>query len=344
MVKPKTTSQSIDELLPADDLDFTRYEPTPISRLETGGINTADIKKLQDAGMMTVESIAFTPRRKLIEIKGITDIKADKIMAEAMKIAKTGFMSAAVYSEQRKSIIKVTTGSSELDRLLEGGIETASITEIFGEFRTGKTQLCHTLCVTAQLPRSVGGGEGRAMYIDTEGTFRPARLQSISEKYGLDPAQVLENVTYARAYTSDHQLELLKHAGALMMENKYSVLIVDSATALYRTDFNGRGELSVRQIHLGQFLRGLLRLADEFQVAVVISNQVVASVDSSAMFAADPKKPIGGNIMAHASTTRLYFRKGRGNNRICKIYDSPCLPESEAMFSITDQGIADPEN
>eukprot|EP00477_Mikrocytos_mackini_P000484 GAHX01000515.1.p1 GENE.GAHX01000515.1~~GAHX01000515.1.p1 ORF type:complete len:347 (+),score=65.03 GAHX01000515.1:54-1094(+) len=324
--------------------DFIPYEPTPISRLEAAGINATDIKKLQEAGLQTVEAISYTPRKKLIDIKGISDVKADKILTEAMKIANAGFMTATEYKQQRKNIISITTGSSELDTLLGGGIETASITEIFGEFRTGKTQLSHTLCVTCQLPRESGGGNGKAMFIDTEGTFRPSRLQSIAEKYGLDPEAVLENVTYARAYTSDHQLELLKHAGALMMESKYALLIVDSATALYRTDFNGRGELSVRQIHLSQFLRGLLRLADEFKIAVLISNQVVASVDNSLMFNADPKKPIGGNIMAHASTTRLYLKKGRGNNRICKIYDSPCLPESEAMFSITEQGIANPDN
>jgi DNA repair protein RAD51 len=123
---------------------------------------------------------------------------------------------------------------------------------------------------------------------------------------------------------------------------RYALLIVDSATALYRTDYSGRGELSARQMHLARFLRTLLRLSDEFGVAVVITNQVVAQVDGAAsMFSADPKKPIGGNIIAHASTTRLYLRKGRGETRICKIYDSPCLPESEAMFAINADGIGD---
>ncbi len=119
--------------------------------------------------------------------------------------------------------------------------------------------------------------------------------------------------------------------------------MVDSSTALYRTDYAGRGELSARQMHLARFLRALLRIADEFGVAVVITNQVVATVDGGAMFVKDPKKPIGGNIMAHASTTRLSLRKGRGNNRVCKIFDSPCLPEAEAMFSIGETGVNDPE-
>lgn len=253
-----------------------------------------------------------------------------------------GFTTATEFHQRRAEIVYITTGSQELDKLLGGGLETGSITEVFGEFRTGKTQLCHTLAVTCQLPVENGGGAGKCLYIDTEGTFRPERLVSCAQRFGLNPDEVLDNVAYARAYNSDHQSALLTQASAMMSESRYALLIVDSATSLYRTDFSGRGELSARQMHLARFLRTLLRLADEFGVAVVISNQVVAQVDgASAMFNADPKKPIGGNIMAHASTTRLYLRKGRGENRICKIYDSPCLPESEATFSINADGIGD---
>lgn len=276
-------------------------------------------------------------------IKGISEAKADKLISEAAKLVPMGFTSATEYHQRRSEIITITTGSKELDKLLGNGLETGSMTEIFGEFRTGKTQICHTLAVTCQLPIEKGGAEGKCLYIDTEGTFRPERLLSIAEKYGLDGEQVLDNVAYARAYNSDHQAALLIQASAMMSESRYALLIVDSATALYRTDFAGRGELSARQMHLAKFLRNLLRLADEFGIAVVITNQVVAQVDgASAMFNADPKKPIGGNIMAHASTTRLYLRKGRGETRICKIYDSPCLPEAEAVFAIHADGIGDP--
>jgi DNA repair protein RAD51 len=157
----------------------------------------------------------------------------------------------------------------------------------------------------------------------------------------LNPTDVLDNVSFARAYNVDHQTKLLISASAMMTESRYALIVVDSATALYRTDYSGRGELSARQMHLARFLRSLLRIADEFGVAVVITNQVVATVDGGAMFVADPKKPIGGNIMAHASTTRLSLRKGRGNQRVCKIYDSPCLPENEAVFAINEDGIGD---
>lgn len=277
----------------------------------------------------------------MITIKGISEAKADKILLEASKLVPMGFTTATEFHQKRSEIIHLTTGSKELDRLLGGGIETGSITEVFGEFRTGKTQLCHTVAVTCQLSLECNGGEGKCLYIDTEGTFRPERLLAVAERYKLAAAGVLDNVSYARAYNTDHQTQLLFHASAMMAESRYALLIVDSATALYRTDYSGRGELSARQMHMARFLRMLLRLADEFGVAVLITNQVVAQVDGAAMFAADPKKPIGGNIMAHSSTTRLYLRKGRGETRICKIYDSPCLPESEAMFAINADGIGD---
>jgi DNA repair protein RAD51 len=163
-------------------------------------------------------------------------------------------------------IIRVTTGSRELDKLLEGGLETGCITEIFGESRAGKSQFCHQLAVTCQLPIAQGGGEGKCLFIDTEGTFRPERLIAIAERYGLDGQEVLDNVAYARAYNSDHQTQLLMQAAAMMAESRYSLLVVDSATALYRTDYHGRGELAARQMHLGRFLRSLTRLADEVSV------------------------------------------------------------------------------
>ncbi|XP_012583998.1 PREDICTED: DNA repair protein RAD51 homolog 1 [Condylura cristata] len=288
------------------------FGPQPISRLEQCGINANDVKKLEEAGFHTVEAVAYAPKKELINIKGISEAKADKILTEAAKLVPMGFTTATEFHQRRSEIIQITTGSKELDKLLQGGIETGSITEMFGEFRTGKTQICHTLAVTCQ-----------------------------SSRYGLSGSDVLDNVAYARGFNTDHQTQLLYQASAMMVESRYALLIVDSATALYRTDYSGRGELSARQMHLARFLRMLLRLADEFGVAVVITNQVVAQVDGAAMFAADPKKPIGGNIIAHASTTRLYLRKGRGETRICKIYDSPCLPEAEAMFAINADGVGD---
>lgn len=174
--------------------------------------------------------------------------QAAKIVAEASKMVNMGFTTATEFHQRRADIIQLSTGSSELDRLLQGGIETGSITEIFGEFRTGKSQLCHTLAVTCQLPIDQGGGEGKCLYIDTESTFRPERLLAIAERYNLSGPDVLDNIAYARAYNSDHQMSLLTQASAMMAESRYALLIVDSATALYRTDYQGRGELSARQV------------------------------------------------------------------------------------------------
>ncbi|PPJ53667.1 hypothetical protein CBER1_00891 [Cercospora berteroae] len=320
--------------------------PTPLTTLEgINGLTKRDISLFVEAGYNTVESVAYTPKKLLETIKGVSEQKATKILTEASKHVPMGFTTATEMHARRSELISITTGSKQLDTLLAGGIETGSITELFGEFRTGKSQICHTLAVTCQLPFDMGGGEGKCLYVDTEGTFRPVRLLSVADRYGLSGEEVLDNVAYARAYNSDHQLQLLNQAAQMMTETRFSLLIVDSATSLYRTDFMGRGELSNRQTHLAKFMRILQRLADEFGIAVVITNQVVAQVDGgpSAMFNPDPKKPIGGNIIAHASTTRLSLKKGRGETRICKIYDSPCLPESDCMFAITEAGINDPQ-
>eukprot|EP01036_Dinobryon_divergens_P025927 gene25927-34522_t len=313
-----------------------------IEELENHGVNRNDIAKLKTAGFNTIEAIAHATLRKLLEVKGISEQKAQKIkeIIKTTEIVKIGFQTATTRLSAMKDMIFISTGSNDLDTLLGGGIETGSLTEIFGEFRTGKTQLCHTLCVTAQRPLDQGGAEGRVIYVDTEGTFRPQKLVAIAERFNMNPEEVLDNVVCARAHNSDQQLELLQDAAALMADSRYALLVVDSATALYRTDYSGRGELSERQMHLGQFLRQLTRLAEEFGIAVVITNQVVANPDGMS-FAKDATKPIGGNIIAHASTTRLKLKKGRGENRVCMIYDSPTLPESECGFSLGPAGVED---
>lgn len=313
-----------------------------IEEMEANGVARVDIAKLKAGGYHTIEAVAHSTLKKLMEVKGISEQKAQKLkeIIKTNQLVSSGFLTAAARLDITKDIIMLSTGSTELDGMLCGGIETGSLTEIFGEFRTGKTQLCHTLCVTCQRPLDQGGAEGRAIYVDTEGTFRPQKLVAIAQRFGMNPEEVLENVICARAHNSEQQMELLADAAALMCECRYSLIVVDSATALFRSDFVGRGELSERQIQLGQFLRQLTRLAEEFGVAVVLTNQVVANPDGMS-FAKDNTKPIGGNIIAHASTTRLKLRKGRGENRICMVYDSPTLPETECSFSLGPAGVED---
>ncbi|KAG7164495.1 meiotic recombination protein DMC1/LIM15-like [Homarus americanus] len=266
-----------------------------------------------------------------------------------------GFVTALVMCERRRHIFRVSTGSAELDTLLGGGIESMAITEVFGEFRTGKTQLSHTLCVTAQIPNDTGtytGGKASHMYlfnfckvifIDTENTFRPDRLRAIADRFNLEQEAVLDNVLYTRAFTSEHQLEILDYVAAQFHEEPgiFKLLIVDSVMSLFRVDFSGRGELADRQQRLAQYLSRLQKISEEYNVSIFITNQMTADPGATMSFQADPKKPIGGHILAHASTTRVSLRKGRGETRIAKIYDSPELPENEATFAITAGGIAD---
>lgn len=321
-----------------EDVTEKKYED--IDKLQEQGVNVADIKKLKAEGLFTIASLVMSTRKTLAAIKGLSDNKIDKILSSAAKVQDFGFTTGSEIARKRKGMLKVTTGSSALDDLLQGGLESMGITEVFGEFRTGKTQLCHTMCVTAQLPSGQKGGNGKVVYIDTEGTFRPERIMAIAEKFGVDGGAVLENILYARAFTHEHQMKLLAGVAAKMIEDHYSLVVVDSCTALFRVDFSGRGQLADRQQKLGQFMSKLQKISEEFNVVVLITNQVVSDPAGGMAFAANLPKPIGGNIMAHSSTTRLFLRKGRAEQRVCKIYDSPCLPESEAVFMLTEGGVA----
>ncbi|KAG0364439.1 Meiotic recombination protein dmc1 [Gamsiella multidivaricata] len=302
---------------------------TEIDELQNHGINAADITKLKQAGICTVR------------------VKVDKLKEAAAKLQSASFITGLEYSVLRKKVIVISTGAKQLDELLGGkllgGIQTMAITEAFGEFRTGKTQIAHTLCVMAQLPAAMGGGNGKAAYIDTEGTFRHGRIKAIADRFGIDAEAALENILVARAYNSEHQMDLITEVAARFAEEKgiFRLLVIDSIIALFRTDFCGRGELSERQQKLNQMLSRLTKIAEEFNVAIYLTNQVQSDPGATMTFVADPKKPVGGHIMAHASTTRLYLRKGRGEERIAKVYDSPDVPEAEAPYVISAGGIVD---
>lgn len=327
--------------LPDDPLEQAKLMGMPAgieSLIGVGGISAADVRKLRAANYYNIRMVALTPLRTLSAVKGLSAAKAEAILKVAHGYADMGFTTAALAQESREQLIAITTGSPNLDNLLGGGVETGSITELYGEFRTGKSQLCHTIAVTAQLPVDIGGGEGRVLFVDTEGTFRAQRIVEIARRFGMDPDHALNNIAYARAYHSDHQLKLLEEAEQMMSSSRFSLLIVDSIINHYRSEFTGRGELANRQQHLSHFLRRLQSLADVYGIAVVITNQVTASPD--AMYG-DAKKAVGGHVLAHASTTRLYFKKGKGEERLCKIIDSPWLPEKEEKFGIYADGIND---
>ncbi|XP_035224821.1 meiotic recombination protein DMC1/LIM15 homolog isoform X1 [Stegodyphus dumicola] len=297
-----------------------------IDLLQNHGINVADIKKLKTSGICTIKGLQMTTKKKLNAIKGLSEGKVDKIKEAATKIDSNVFMTALEASQRRKQVFRISTGSTELDKLLGGGIESMAITEVFGEFRTGKTQLSHTLCVTCQLPGANNYSGGKAMFIDTENTFRPDRLKTIADRFNLDHEAVLSNVLYVRAFTSEHQMEILDLVAMKFHEEGgvYKLLVIDSVMALFRVDYSGRGELADRQQKLAQMLSKLQKMSEEYNVAIFITNQMTSDPGAAMSFQADPKKPIGGHILAHASTTRVALRKGRGEIRIAKIYDSNC--------------------
>ncbi|RWR80174.1 AAA+ ATPase domain-containing protein [Cinnamomum micranthum f. kanehirae] len=331
---PELRSEESGQLLLVDRDDVEDEEDCfeSIDKLISLGINSGDVKKLQDAGIYTCNGLMMHTKKSLTGIKGLSEAKVEKICEAAEKLVNFGYVTGSDVLLKRKSIIRITTGSQALDELLGGGIETLAITEAFGEFRSGKTQLAHTLCVSTQLPTSMHGGNGKVAYIDTEGTFRPERIIPIAERFGMDAGAVLDNIVYARAYTYEHQYNLLLGLAAKMSEEPFRLLIVDSVIALFRVDFTGRGELAERQQKLAQMLSRITKIAEEFNVAVYMTNQVIAD-PGGGVFISDPKKPAGGHVLAHASTIRLMFRKGKGEQRVCKVFDAPNLPEAEAISS-----------
>lgn len=241
-------------------------------------------------------------------------------------------------------IFRISTGASELDELLGGGFDAQSMTEMHGEFRTGKTQVCHTLAITTQIPsEATNHTGGKVIYIDTEGTFRPERMRKIAEKHNLDFDAAMENIFCVQALNSEHQAHLLHMVPALCEEHEgwIKLLIVDSVMALYRVDYSGRGELAARQQALGQFLKMLHKLAMTYNFAVVMTNQMTSDPGASMSFVSDPKKAIGGHVLAHAVQTRLLFKKGAGDDRIARLVDSPDRPGGDATFTITEAGVAD---
>lgn len=307
------------------------------------GIGPKITQKLIDGGIDSVLGLAVALPKEIEEILGGKEESASKlIMSARQQLESQGllgkeFVLASEVLQKRKNMKRITTGSNKLDDLLLGGIETQSITEFFGDFGSGKTQICHTLCVTCQLPLGQGGLEGVTIYVDTEGTFRPERLVQIAESKGLDADEILKNVVLCKVYNSSH-LELVVRGLSRFIE-KYNakLLIVDSIISLHRAEFIGRGTLANRQQRLNRLVHRLLRLSEIFNIAVVVTNQVQSKPDT---FFGDPTRPAGGNVIAHACTYRIYLKKS-GPQRIATIVDSPCHPYSDTRFQVTENGVED---
>lgn len=311
-----------------------RYE----SLEDLPGIGPTTAQKLRELGFHTVESLAMATVHEL-EPAGISEKKALAIISAARSAIGVSFIRADELLKMRQSVLRLTTGSKALDKLLDGGLETQTITEFYGEYGSGKSQICHQLCVNVQLPPEKGGLNGAALYIDTENTFRTERIVQMAKYLGLDPENVVKNIIYAEAYTSDHQMFLLENADEVIKENNVKLVIVDSLTAHFRSEYLGREMLAARQQKLNKHMHRLIRLARAFNAVAVVTNQVMAKPD---VFFGDSVHPIGGHIVGHTSHTRVYLRRAiRGPVRVARLVSSPYLPEGEEIFKITENGIED---
>jgi len=303
------------------------------------GVGEATAGKLREAGYTTIESLATATIGELCEAIEIGEAQAKKIIAAARKVAEIGeFVTADKVLERRKTVGWITTGSKQLDTLLGGGVETRAVTEAFGEFGSGKSQIGHQLCINVQLPPEEGGLGAKAVFIDTENTFRPERVLQMATGAGIDPNEALKNILVARSYNTDQQLLIAEKAEDIIEREGVRLLVIDSLTSHFRAEYTGRGTLAERQQKLARHLLTLHRIADLKDVAIFATNQVQARPD---MFFGDPTRPIGGHILGHSATTRIYLRKSKGGRRIARIVDSPNLPEGESVFMITEGGIRD---
>ncbi|MGC8812269.1 MAG: DNA repair and recombination protein RadA [Candidatus Aenigmatarchaeota archaeon] len=303
------------------------------------GVGEKIAQKLREVGYVEPMVIAVTSPSELASIAEIGEGQAAKIINAVRQMLDIGFESADKILERKEKALRITTGSKNLDNLLGGGIQTQAITETYGAFGSGKSQLGFQLSVNVQLPEDRGGLKRGCLFIDTENTFSPQRILQIAKRLKLDPQEVLKNVYVARAFNAEHQMLLVEKANELIEEKNIGLITVDSLTSHFRADFIGRGELAERQQKLNKHLHHLQKLADAYNLAVYVTNQVMARPD---VLFGDPTAPVGGNVLAHMSTYRLYLRKGKEGTRIARLVDAPDLPEGECVFKITEDGLKDP--
>ena len=304
-------------------------------------IGPATEKRLNEAGFRSIRDLLV---RGPVDVAEVTGMEMDKsaeicnkarMMLEELGIIDKSFVTATSLFSKRRD--RISSGSNSFDDLLGGGLETKAVTEVYGEFGTGKTQLCHTLCVMVQQDTLAGGLDAKALYIDTENTFRPERIVSISDTRGIDPRKSLENIIVAKAFNSAHQELIIQEAGSVIEDNHVKLILVDSAVAHYRAEFLGRATLSERQQRLNKFMHILVRIAETYDLAVLVTNQIQASPDA---YFGDAVRPTGGNVVAHTSTYRIYLKRS-GKNRIARMVDSPYHAEREIVFTLSERGISD---
>ncbi|MBI2663084.1 DNA repair and recombination protein RadA [Candidatus Woesearchaeota archaeon] len=303
------------------------------------GVGSATAEKLMESGYTDLMSIAVASPAELVDACGMGDNVAKRIISVARTKLDMGFESGEDLLKKREQIIKITTNSKAFDSLIGGGVETGAITEAYGQYGSGKTTLAHQLAVNVQLPRDKGGAEGMAVWIDSESTLRPEFIKKLAEAKGLNGEEALRNFRGVRSFNSDHQMLLAEKVEDLIKEGlPIKLIIVDSLMSHFRSDFSGRGQLADRQQKLNKHMHALMKLANKYNIAVYITNQVMARPD---VFFGDPTEAIGGHVLAHASTYRIYLRRGKKGTRVAKLVDAPAMPDGEAIFEISEGGIRD---
>lgn len=303
--------------------------------MDLPGVGAATADKLIAAGYDDLMSIAVSSIGQLSDAAGVSEAVSRKMIQAARDSLDMGFQSGSDILKKRESVIKIKTGSDGFDEIMGGGFESGCIVECFGQYGSGKTQVGHALAVKAQ----EADPEAKIVYIDTENTFRPDRIQQFSRGAGLDEEKILQNIKVARAFNSDHQMLLAEKVEDLIKDGEnVKLVVVDSLTAHFRAEFIGRGTLAERQQKLNKHMRTLALLADKYNVGVYVTNQVMAKPDQ---FFGDPTEAIGGHIVGHNSTFRVYLRRGKKNTRVAKLVDSPNLPDAECIFNITEERLID---
>jgi DNA repair protein RadA len=333
---------------------------------DLSGVGPATAEKLRENGYDTYQSIAVASPGELSNTADVGESSAHDIIDSARDAADVGgFETGTDVLERREQIGKLEVLVPELDEMLAGGVETQSITEVYGEFGAGKSQVTHQLAVNVQLPDEQGGLHGRCVFVDSEDTFRPERIDEMvkglpddvieatmaereidgdaGDEEALDELvqTFLDRIHVAKAFNSDHQILLAEKAQEIAAEyedDDYPVrlLCVDSLTAHFRAEYVGRGELADRQQKLNKHLHDIDRIGNLYNAAVVVTNQVQSNPDA---FFGDPTKPIGGNILGHKSTFRMYLRKSKQDKRIVKLVDAPNLPDGEAVMRVQSEGL-----
>jgi DNA repair protein RadA len=334
MAPEYTEDIKIEETEVSETIEEPKMEKITIQDLP--GVGAATAEKLESAGYRDLMSIAVATLGQLAESAGVSESVGRKMINAARDSMKMGFETGIEILKKRELVVKISTGSQNFDTLMGGGFETNAITECFGEFGSGKTQIGHILAVNTLKEDSTA----TVVYIDTENTFRPERITQLAEGAGINPEDALARIMVARAYNSDHQMLLAEKVDSLITEQGKNVrlVVIDSLTSHFRAEYIGRGTLAERQQKLNRHMHALAKIASSHNICVYVTNQVMAKPDQ---FFGDPTASIGGHIVAHASTFRIYLRKGRKGSRVAKLIDAPNLADGECCFEVTSPGLVD---